>query len=619
MSTILIDALYEDEQRVALLDKDGMVTAFDFHVESKKKIKGNIYIAKVVRIEPALQAVFIDYEQDKSGFLSFSEICSSNYNVTKKEKDQLLKHDKFHEQIEDNDLRSKEILVFQEDKETKETKETKENVNNLKKYNVSNTIKIGQKILVQAIKEERGSKVPSFSTYINLVGRYAILMPNTPNRNGISKLITKNKDKENLQSILNSINMPQECSIVLTKQSTDMTKAKILEEINYLDNMWFRIFKKFKELNTEKIIYSDANLLKRVLRDLCNKSIKKIILDCSDSYWKKVEEYIDKVLLMYAPVNIMRHDQEVPIFAYYKVETQLFNLYSSSCILPSGGYIVINPTEALIAIDVNSGKMTHKSDVENTAYKTNIEAANEVAKQVRLRNLAGIIVIDFIDMEDRKNRKKVENIFKKCFVDDIARTQFGVISKFGMLEMSRQRMGLSFVDLYTTSCNSCKGLGNVRSISATVSAIFRALQNDINKSKDNLFTVFADQDVMEYICNDLQNKINILSQEHNISIYIKIDNTMLRGQFRIVSSIKFLKESEKKDEIIEFEENTTDTRCDLVKNTKVPKDKKKKNTKKNIDYKNIKNHKVSKETMEIKDNSKIGILGKFLSRIFSNK
>ncbi len=455
MKKILIDGLYQNNIRVALLNGNELED-FDFETSEKESLRGNIYLAKVSRVENSLQAAFVDYGGEKNGFLSFSEIHPDYFQIPKEDKEKfMMQISSLHENDEDDN--SKEI-------------ETK--LNSLyKTYNISEVIKKDQLLLVQVVKEERGNKGVSLTTYLSFPGRYFVLMTNTPRKIGISKKISDFQERGRIREIVGSFGVAKSSGIVVRTAGEGKSREELTQDYNYLASLWNAIREKTVKSQAPAFIHSEESLVKKILREYCDASVSEIIVE-GEEIFNEVT-MLAKSLGHENSIKVTNYVGKVPVFAKFNVESQITSLFLPKVEMQSGAYLVIQQTEALVSIDVNSGKVTSGNNVEETAVQTNLEASREIAKQLKLRKLAGLIVIDFIDMSKVSNRILVENEIKQCLTKDKARVHVGRISQFGLLELSRQRTDQSMFEVSGTVCSSCSGSGFVKSPEYTSMNIMR--------------------------------------------------------------------------------------------------------------------------------------------------
>ena len=477
---ILIDASQEKQTRVAITN-NGNVDGYEFENINKKQLKGNIYLGKVSRIEPSLQAAFVDFGNERHGFLAFNDIQSEYYQLPQSDKDALKQEEeeireelnKATENIEENQNEDQETLdenaqsdvqanTDEENQVSNEISEVENNEGNnalnenqldkkiekirskrKKRYRIQEVIKPGQVILIQIVKEERGKKGAALTTYISLAGKYIVLMPNTAKGGGISRKIFNSQDRRHIREIINSLEIPKSMGLIVRTAGAKKTQNDIKNDLEVLIGIWDKIKDKTLKSNAPNLIHEEGDLIYRSIRDFLTYDTEEIIIDGDDAY-EKAKSYAD-IIAKDSLQKIKKHKNKIPLFHSTGIEKYLNKIYDSRVTLKSGGYLIISPTEALVSIDVNSGKATKERNIEKTALATNIEAAEEVARQAKLRDLAGLIVIDFIDMENYSNRRLVERKMKESLRSDKARTQVGRISNFGLLEMTRQRLRESYI------------------------------------------------------------------------------------------------------------------------------------------------------------------------------
>lgn len=559
---ILIDAIHPEAKRVVILE-NGRVQEFDSETSIKEQVKGNIYLAKVTRVEPSLQAAFIEYGGNRHGFLPFSEIHPDYYQVPVADKQKLVKAlqdaRKAYERLEEDEdserkkrFRSssygtassendeqvdsasgKEVDVIEgEEPENFTSTQDEEQPDLLKKYRIQEVIKRNQIFLVQVEKEERGNKGASLTTYISLAGRYCVLMPNAHRQGGVSRRIESYEDRKRLKAIIKELNLPEEASIIVRTAGAGKSKKDIQQDYNYLASLWNKIREDTLASNAPALIYSEADVVMRAVRDLLDDDTDEILIEGEDSY--QTAKQFMRTLSVGSHTKLRQYKNKVPIFTRYKVSEQITALYNPKALLESGGSIVINPTEALISIDVNSGKSTSQRDVEETALSTNMEAAYEIARQLRLRDLSGLIVIDFIDMLELKNRKLVEQTLKEAFVNDRAKIQIGRISIFGLLEMSRQRLRPSIYEINMVPCTACQGTGYKRANETKVIEIFRAIEHAA--SQDNLsgtVEISVPSSIASYILNFKRKDLYLLETDYNTHVLFHTDRELSEEQYII--------------------------------------------------------------------------------------
>ena len=646
---MLIDASHQEETRVAIVDGN-RVEDFDYESSAKKQLKGSIYLAKVTRVEPSLQAAFVDYGGNRHGFLAFSEIHPDYYQIPVADREaliaqeaaaniDLLEDDEKEKEkpkkkrrqpnrkksepeissanadiidkkdvLEPEELgsekkldknkksktkaettKSDEVIVHEPENiqdvankrdlensneprlneiensankkssdnsepspledDTSSSEEDEEERLRIKmakrlryKYKIQEVIKKNQIILIQVVKEERGNKGAALTTYLSLPGRYCVLMPNTLHGGGVSRKIANVADRKKLKTILSSLNMPKGHACIIRTAGSDRTKSEINRDYDYLKRMWEAI----RELTLKSIapsqIYEEGNLIKRSLRDLYTRDVSEILVE-GETGFKSAKKFMNMLLPSHAK-KVVHYEDEIPLFQRYKVESHLDSMYSPTAQLKSGGYIVINPTEALVSIDVNSGRATKEQNIEETALKTNLEAAEEVARQLKLRDMAGLVVIDFIDMEDNRNNRAVERKMKNCLKSDRARIQVGRISSFGLMEMSRQRIRIGVLESSTTACPHCEGSGLLRTVESQSLHILRIIEEEGIKAKNSCFTVFLPAQVAVYILNNKRDNLTALERRYDFSVSIDIDESLTASAYHMEKSGKPSKTSQ---------------------------------------------------------------------------
>ncbi len=517
---MLIDAVHPEEVRVAVVDR-GQVEDFDFESAKKRQLRGNIYLAKVTRVEPSLQAAFVDFGGNRHGFLAFSEIHPDYYQLPQSDRDALIA-----------DTTPDADSVDVDDSEEDEGEERVRSRSSAQKnYKIQEVIRRRQIMLVQAVKEERGTKGAALTTYLSLAGRYCVLMPNTPSGGGISRKITNAADRKRLKSIVAELNVPEGMGLIVRTAGAKRTKTEIKRDFEYLIRLWSKI----RELTLSSVapclINAEAGLVHRALRDLYDKDIEQVVVDGEAAYREAKD--LAKMLMPSHAKKVQHHKEGAPVFAAHQIESQLDNIYSPVVNLKSGGYLVIHQTEALVAIDVNSGKSTRERNIEQTALRTNLEAAEEACRQMRLRDLAGLVVIDFIDMEENKNNRAVERKMKDCLKHDRARVQYNKISMFGLMEISRQRRRAGVLDTSSDPCDHCAGTGHVRSIESSALQLLRALENRCAGMNGGNVEASAPTDVVLFLLNEKRQYLAEIETRHNLSLQIHARADLRNGDFDI--------------------------------------------------------------------------------------
>ena len=650
-SKMLIDAAHPEETRVVVV-KGNRVEEFDYESANRKQLRGNIYLAKVTRVEPSLQAAFVDYGGNRHGFLAFTEIHPDYYQIPVADRQALLEEeaqeesrardaeaaedeaaagrrrrrgrrgrgrpDQQHhrgrgeesrgseaaaaESAPESEIETKEVgsglameasdLVdevseaaerrpaaeaddvaetvstveeIEEDDESDSVEivgqrvaaetngetvaETVESVGSEdaleevpervrrrrgRPYKIQEVIRRRQIILVQVVKEERGTKGAALTTYLSLAGRYTVLMPNTARGGGISRKITNPTDRKRLREIAGELEVPEGMGLIIRTAGAQRTKTEIKRDYDYLLRLWETVRDLTLKSTAPSLVYEEGSLIKRSIRDLYNKDIDEVLVAGDDAY-REAKDFMRMLMPSHAK-NVKPYKEPEPVFIRYQVERQLAAMFSPQVVLKSGGYIVINQTEALVAVDVNSGKATREHNIEDTALKTNLEAAEEVARQLRLRDLAGLIVIDFIDMDERRNSRLVERRLKESLRNDRARIQVGRISHFGLMEMSRQRLRTGMLEGSTSSCAMCQGTGMVRSVESVALDVLRSLEDRL--ITDGIVPLVATTavEVALYILNQKRSHLKDIEQRYRIPITVTADDNLHVSQFVIERS-----------------------------------------------------------------------------------
>jgi ribonuclease E len=614
---MLIDATHAEETRVVVVDGN-KVEEFDFESENKRQLAGNIYLAKVTRVEPSLQAAFVDYGGNRHGFLAFSEIHPDYYQIPVADREALLAEERAYaeaqaakddedekpkrrsrsrsrkpkaadavtddaktsaeiEGMETVDLEGDDEVEVSEDEASspmervKETpvetpdvtedtdsdgddedddqasaSEKDESIESVadeddsedirpvrkprpRRYKIQEVIKVRQILLVQVVKEERGNKGAALTTYLSLAGRYCVLMPNTARGGGISRKITNAPDRKKLKEIAQEIEVPQGAGLIVRTAGAKRTKAEIKRDYEYLQRMWEQI----RELTLKSIapakIYEEGDLIKRSIRDLYNRDIDEVFVEGERGY--RIAKDFMKMIMPSHAKNVKRYEETLPLFARYQVEAYLAGMFNPTVQLPSGGYIVIDTTEALVAVDVNSGRATKEGSIEQTALKTNLEAAAEVARQLRLRDLAGLIVIDFIDMDERRNNAAVEKLIKDKLKTDRARIQIGRISGFGLMEMSRQRLRPGMIEATTQPCHACHGTGLIRSDDNLALSILRTIEEEGTRRRSREVLIKAPVGIANFLMNQKREHIAHIEARYGLSVRIEGDPHLVSPDF----------------------------------------------------------------------------------------
>ena len=625
---MLIDARHPEETRVAVL-KGNRIEEFDFESADHKQIKGNIYLAKVTRVEPSLQAAFIDFGGNRHGFLAFSEIHPDYYQIPKQDRDALLAEEAAHAEEEAALRAADEADGYGDDSDDDESAEgfvdelageagleevdtsEKDDVATIeggqvsngddssdgssgdssddseheangggepsdeerseaeqadndrgrprrgrrqggraqakqadelrdkrmalrRRYKIQDVIQRRQVLLVQVVKEERGNKGAALTTYLSLAGRYCVLMPNSSHGGGISRKISSAADRKRLKSIISEMALPKSMGCIVRTAGLSRTKPEIKRDFDYLARLWDEIRENTLKSSAPALIHSDSDLIKRAIRDIYNKEIEEVVVE-GDGGYRSAREFM-KLLMPSHARRVKQYADPVPLFQRYGAEDQLSAMYDPVVQLKSGGYLVINPTEALVSIDINSGRSTKEHGIEATALKTNMEAAAEIARQLRLRDMAGLVVIDFIDMEYGANVRKVEKCMKDALRNDRARIQIGRISGFGLMEMSRQRLRTGVLEATTRSCPHCDGSGLVRTASSAGLSALRMIEDEAAKGKGEVISLFASQEAAVYLLNAKRADLGAIEELYGVRVEVLPEGEDEGAKMRVASS-----------------------------------------------------------------------------------
>ncbi len=573
---MLIDATHPEETRV-VVQSGNRLEDFDYETTSKKQLKGNIYLAKITRVEPSLQAAFVDYGGNRHGFLPFSEIHPDYYRIPIADREALLAEEAAKAEEEEpaeesdqeagaangsdaqgdtpedaavdaadgqavelgnngNGVEAVEEVPVESDVDTVGGDEIEEAARRraklLRRYKIQEVIKRRQIILVQVAKEERGNKGAALTTYLSLAGRYCVLMPNTNKGGGISRKISNAGDRRRLKQVLGELKIPEGIAVIVRTAGSRRSKAEIRRDYEYLMRLWNEIRETTLNSTAPCLIYEEANLIKRAIRDLYSSDMDEIQVE-GDAGYKAAKAFMKSLMPSHAKKVQLFKDDKMPLYQRYQVEPQLDAMHSSTVRLRSGGYIVLNPTEALVAIDVNSGKATRERHIEETALKTNLEAAEEVGRQLRLRDLAGLIVIDFIDMEESRHNREVERKLKEALRHDRARIQLGRISPFGLLEMSRQRLRPSLFESSHVICSRCLGSGYVRTVESSALHVLRGLEEEAIRRGGGMLRVAVAPDVALYILNQKRYRLIELEQRHDLKVEVASDEGLVAPEYKL--------------------------------------------------------------------------------------
>ncbi len=524
---MLIDASQSEETRVVVL-KGNRLEEFDYDSEIKKQLKGNVYLAKVTRVEPSLQAAFVEYGGNRHGFLAFNEIHPDYYKIPVADRQKLIAEEAAIDEGEEQEDGDHVETVGGDELEDVERRRARLR----RRYKIQEVIKRGQVILVQVVKEERGNKGAALTTYLSLPGRYCVLMPNTARGGGISRKINNMRDRKRLKKVLDDLGIPDGMAVIVRTAGSERTKAEIKRDAEYLLRLWDTIRTDTLDSTAPALIYEEANLIKRAIRDMYTKEIEEVLIEGDDGY-RTAKDFMRTLMPSHAKRVQPYKTDGTPMFQHFQVEGQIDAIHSPEVKLRSGGYIVLHQTEALVAIDVNSGRSTRERHIEETALKTNLEAAEEVSRQLRLRDLAGLIVIDFIDMEDSRNNQAVERRLKEALRHDRARIQVGRISHFGLLEMSRQRLRPSLTEMSSELCPHCGGSGYIRSVEWTALYILRAIEEEALRKRSTEMSVSMPGEAALYMLNQKRSKLHDLEIRYGIKILIVADNDIMAPNFSI--------------------------------------------------------------------------------------
>ena len=635
---MLIDAVHPEETRVALTN-NGRVNDFDFETAGKRQLRGNIYLAKITRVEPSLQAAFVEYGGNRHGFLAFNEIHPDYYQLPKEDREALLREAAEEAALDDDDEFDLEIdeeagidpedrddsedgeddieassdeddeaddddaegtdeveasaedddaddasesdaeveagedtieaadetetsAVADEDEETDEEDETAEASEDgdaapskskktsakparrkterkrrsrrpsmQKRYKIQEVIRRRQVLLVQVVKEERGNKGAALTTYLSLAGRYSVLMPNTPRGGGISRKIANGSDRKRLKDMVKELDVPQGMGLIVRTAGAKRTKTEIKRDYDYLNRLWNQICDITLNSMAPTLIHEEGGLVHRAMRDMFDKDIEEVLIQGEEAYREAKD--LAKMIMPSQSKKVKAWKEPTPVFVAEGVEDQLDQIYNPEVKLKSGGYLVINQTEALVAIDVNSGKSTRERNIEQTALRTNLEAAEEACRQMRLRDLAGLIVIDFIDMDENKNNRAVEKKLKDCLRLDRARVQYGRISQFGLMEISRQRRRAGVLQATSDPCEYCNGTGRRRSVSSAALQLLRALEARVAMGGLKSLKVTAPTEVALYLLNNKREAVSELEQVSGLAISIASSESLIPGDFEL--------------------------------------------------------------------------------------
>jgi len=628
---ILIDASNAEETRVAVIAKGKLD---DYEVEKGKKnaVKGDVYLAKITRVEPSLQAAFVEFGANRNGFLPLTEIHPDYFKIPLADQDKIsdllnkLQDDEnadVLESDEDIQLESNEKKDLETNNENLTSNEENSNnddevrkkiikgsprkdyVNFFRKYKIQDVIKPRQVILVQVSKEERGFKGAALTTFLSFAGRYCVLMPNSLNNDGISRKIGDIEERKKLKAIIASVNIPQNMSVIVRTAGIGKTKREISKDLTYLTAQWNKIRANTIKSEAPNLVYEEGSILTRTVRDMLTVEVDEVLIDGKNAF-NDIKKLTKNIVPNYLKKIKLFKESNKSLFSENNVESQINELFSLTVRLESGGSIVINTTEALVAIDVNSGKNTSERNIESTAIKTNLEAAIEVARQLRLRDLGGLVVIDFIDMDDYRNNFKVEKTIKNALYQDRARVQVGRISMFGLLELSRQRLRSSIIDRSFEKCPYCDGSGVILNINSISEQILKVVKEKVTK-KGLKLQVKCNSALAEILMNEKREEINRLEVQNDCKIMFYFDNYYsLHEPLIELNNAKIIHIKEKKIEqrIVQKAEKKT-VKKTVKKNIKIDEENKKnkdEETDKKIDKsKQIKKKNVLKKPIKVKE------------------
>ena len=579
---LYIDASHPDETRVVLKENEN-IEDYEYETSKNNLIKNNIYLGKVSRVEPSLQAAFIDFGRERHGFLSFNDIQSDYYQIPSSDLDKIKKEEEklrveLAKKSEEDDISEKENDPTINEDNIKEKSTEIENQNNLsqnksripsKRYKIQEVIKPNQVILVQVLKDERGLKGAALTTFISIAGKYIVLMPNTPKGGGISRKIFNFGERKKIRLILNEIEIPKEMGLIVRTAGSNKTKNDIEYDLSSLIENWNRIKENAMNSIAPALIHQESDIIKRTLRDIYDDDTKNIIIQGNEGY-QKAKNFM-KMLMPKNIKKIKKYREKQPLFIKERIEEKLNEIYDTQVKLNSGGYLVINPTEALVSIDINSGKSIKQKNVESTALDTNLEAAEEIARQIKIRDLSGLIIIDFIDMMNFGNRKQVERKLKERCRKDRARVQIGRISSFGLLEMSRQRLRESSVQWNISLTNQ-----------SFAQKIIKLIEVKANKLKAKIINANIPDKIKNFLLNNFDNDLKYLEKRDKLKINLIGDNALLVPEYEISFENKSKKVLEKIEHKIEIKKISRDIKN---KNSNIIKFENKKNFKKRKFYK----------------------------------
>ena len=526
--SLLIDARQAEETRVVLLSGT-RVEDFDYETENRKQLKGNVYLARVTRVEPSLQAAFVEYGGNRQGFLAFSEIHPDYYRIPIEDREALIEADSAESEDDNVEAGSDGALetIGGEEADEEDIRPKRQ----VKRYKIQEVISRKQIMLVQVVKEERGNKGAALTTFLSLAGRYCVLMPNNNRGGGVSRKINNIVDRKRLKTVVGGLDIQAGMAVIVRTAGAKRTKTEIARDFTYLSKLWDDIRARTLESQAPCLIHEEGDLIKRSIRDLYTSEVNEVLVEGEEAY--KIARNQMKMLIPSHLKKVQKYGDTLPIFQHFNIENQMDTIHSPQVTLKSGGYLVINQTEALVAIDVNSGKSTRERNIEETALKTNLEAAEELGRQLRLRDLSGLIVVDFIDMEENRNQHAVERRMKDAMRNDRARIQIGSISHFGLLEMSRQRLRLSINESISNLCPHCEGTGRIRSIDTAALQLLRSIEDEVQKGKMDELHITAHRDVVLFILNHKRSAVAEIEARFGLMIVLLFDDNLIAPEYKV--------------------------------------------------------------------------------------
>ena len=536
---LYIDASHPNETRI-VLKSDSSIEEYEFEDKNNLNFKNNIYLATISRVEPSLQAAFVNFGRERHGFLAFNDIQSDYYQLPSEDKEKIrIAEEKIREDLKDkiiennqdnssseNPLENKDLKndingnQIENENNKQEYREKVKSSFGIKRYKIQEVIKPGQVILIQVIKEERGQKGAALTTFISLAGKYMVLMPNTPKGGGISRKIFNSSDRQKIRNILIDIEIPKSMGAIVRTAGANKTKKEIEKDFQNTLKTWEEIKDKALDSNAPSLVYEEGDIIKRTLRDTYDNDTKNVYVEGNEAY-QKAKKFM-KELMPRNVKNIKKYRGKIPLFHDASIEKELNNIYEPTVKLKSGGYLVINPTEALVSIDINSGQSTKQINIEKTALNTNLEAAVEIAHQIKLRDLSGLIVIDFIDMINFHNRRQVERKMRESIRKDRARIQIGRISNFGLLEMTRQRLREGSIKWETQL-----------SLSSFSQKILKKVQHLAFTDKIKILNAYVPEKVKIYIENNFIDELKYFQKKYSYEIKILSDDKFIIPEYKI--------------------------------------------------------------------------------------